>query len=105
MHAPLKLSETATGEDGCVLTVDGELDIATVAVFRNAVGALLGTGCRQLEIDLAGTTFLDSSGLGALVWAAHRVRGAGGDFSVANPTRDVARTLAITGVEHVLALR
>ena len=102
MHAPLTLSQTTRGAERCTLTVEGELDVATAPQFRTSVGALLGTGCRDLEIDLAGTTFLDSSGLGALVWAAHRIRAAGGELSVVNPSVHVAQTLEITGIDRLL---
>ena len=102
MHAPLKLSESPQGTRRCTLTVEGELDIATASQFRESVGALLGTGCRLLRIDLSGTTFLDSSGLGALVWASHRIRSAGGELSVVNPSERVAQTMQLTGVDRVL---
>ena len=104
MHAPLKLHETPIGSDGCTMTLDGELDIATAPQFRRAVGALLGTGCRHLVVDLTDTTFLDSSGLGALVWAAHRLRAAGGELTATNPHERVAQTLRITGVDRLLAV-
>ena len=102
MHAPLKLRETTTGTDGCTLTVGGELDIATANQFRTAISTLLGTGCREIVVDLGDTSFLDSSGLGALVWAAHRLRSAGGELTVTNPDVQVARILRVTGVERIL---
>lgn len=104
MHAPLTLSETPIETDGCTLAVGGELDLATAAQFRTSIGALLGTGCRHVVVDLSEVTFLDSSGLGALVWAAHRMRSAGGEFSVANPNPKILPTLRITGLGHVLAI-
>lgn len=104
VHAPLKLHETPSGTDTCTLAVDGELDLATAPQFRTAVGALMGTGCRHLIVDLAATTFVDSSGLGALVWAAHRMKGAGGDLVAQNPSDQIVSTLRITGVAPVLAL-
>ena len=102
MHAPLKISQTAQGIERCTLGVEGELDVATATQFRRSVSDLLGTGCRRLVVDLGGTTFLDSSGLGALVWAFHRLHAAGGVMSVVNPTPRVAKTLQITGVDQVL---
>jgi len=105
MHAPLKLSDTPQGSGRCTLTVDGELDVSTAAQFRTKVSALLGTGCRHLEIDLAATTFLDSSGLGALVWASHRIHAAGGELVVVNPDPRVTKTMEITGVDRVLLPR
>jgi anti-sigma B factor antagonist len=102
MHAPLKLEETATGADACTLALGGELDLATAPAFREAVGGLLGSGCRHLVVDLADTTFVDSSGLGALLWAAHRLRAAGGDLSVVRPTAQTAELLRITGLGRLL---
>lgn len=102
MQAPLTLRETPTGTDGCRLEVSGELDVGTVARFRTAIGTLLGTGCREIVVDLAETAFLDSSGLGALVWAAHRMDAAGGVLTVVNPSERVAKLLRITGVDRVL---
>jgi anti-sigma B factor antagonist len=103
MRAPLKLMETSTAADACTLTLDGELDLATAPEFRAAIGGLLGTGCRHIEIDLSETTFLDSSGLGALVWALHRLHAAGGDLHVVNAVDQVAQTMRLTGVEQMLA--
>ena len=102
MHAPLKLRETPMGMHGCKLEVGGELDVATVNQFRTAVSTLMGTGCRTIIIDLRDTTFLDSSGLGALVWAAHRMHSAGGELTVTNPGDQVMKILRVTGVERVL---
>lgn len=104
MHAPLKLRERPIEADGCALAVAGELELATAPQLRTAIGTLLGTGCRHVVVDLSETTFLDSTGLGALVWAAHRVRSAGGDFSVVRPNRAIVPTLEVTGVGPVLAL-
>ena len=103
MHAPLlQLRETLTGQAGCTLEVVGELDVGTASQFRTSVAALLGTGCRHVVVDLAGATFLDSTGLGALVWAQHRLEGAGGDLVAINPSPRIATTLEVTGLSRVL---
>lgn len=103
MYAPLlQLRETPTAQDRCTLALTGELDVGTVAQFRTSVGALLGTGCRHIAVDLSQTTFIDSSGIGALVWAAHRLTSLGGDLVVVEPSREVVTTLRITGVDRIL---
>jgi len=104
MHVPLRLRETPNGTHECTLAVAGELDLATAVQFRTAVSALMGTGCRHLVVDLAETTFIDSSGIGALVWASHRLRATGGDLVVSNPDDRVGQTLRLTGVDRVLAM-
>jgi anti-anti-sigma factor len=104
MHQPLTLTETMTAADACTLTVGGELDLATSTQLRNEFGALMGIGCRHLLVDLAAVTFLDSTGLGVLVWAAHRLRSAGGELIARNPNERIVRTLKVTGVERLLSL-
>ena len=104
MFAPLTIRQTPTPEDdGCRLEVEGELDVASASHFREAVSSLLGTGCRRIVVDLAGTTFLDSSGLGAIVWAFHRLHAAGGVLEVVNPDERIAQVMKITGVDRLLA--
>ncbi len=53
-----------------VLQVSGELDIATVAVLRDAVGKALAEGPSALLVDLTGTRFLDSTGCRELIRTA-----------------------------------
>jgi len=104
MYAPLTLRQTPTAEhDGCRLELEGELDVASAPEFRRVVGSLLGVGCRRVVVDLAGTTFLDSSGLGALVWASHRLHAAGGVLEVINAGERIAQMMRITGVDRLLA--
>jgi anti-anti-sigma factor len=55
-------------EETVLVRLAGELDIATIPQLRQAALDQLASGsCRQLTIDLAELTFLDSSALGALV--------------------------------------
>ena len=47
------------------LSAAGELDLTSVPEME---AALLGAGdCRELVVDLAGVTFMDSTALGALI--------------------------------------
>jgi anti-sigma B factor antagonist len=58
---------------GSVVTVFGELDIATADDLRPVLEKALDIP-GDVEIDLRGVTFVDSSGIAVLVWAAWRLR-------------------------------
>ena len=49
--------------------------------------------------------YIDSTGIGVLVGAAHRVAEAGGMLVVARPQRNVARVLGLLGVQADLNIR
>src|SRR3954469_923313 len=92
-------------EDVSVLAVLGELDVATAPHFRRGVGGLLSGEARHLAVDLTETDFLDSSGLGALVWALFRMRAAGGDMVVVNDDDGTIRaTIAMAGLADLIPL-
>lgn len=84
--------------DGATLAVRGELDIATAPRLRATVGDLMGQGVRHLEIDLDGVTFIDSTGMGALLWVSNRLGAAGGDLSAVHVHGAPARTLELAGI-------
>ena len=54
-----------------VITVTGEVDIATVAGLRDRLFTLADTS-RSVIVDLDQVSFIDAAGLGALVGAASR---------------------------------
>ena len=55
-----------------VLEVTGEVDLASAPALRSEVAAALDSGAHELCVDLSATTFMDSSGLHALL-DAHRI--------------------------------
>jgi anti-sigma B factor antagonist len=57
-----------------VIASEGEIDVSTVGAFRNALSEAARAGADRLVIDLSEVTFIDSSGLGALVEAHNRLR-------------------------------
>ena len=63
---------TAAGQPA--LSVRGELDVATAPQLTEAVESLLSQRPHALVVDLAGTTFLDSSGARCLALVARRAR-------------------------------
>jgi anti-sigma B factor antagonist len=86
-----------------VLTVHGEVDVMTTPRVRAHLVALLSDGRPQVIVDLEGVSFLDSSGLGALVAALKLARSRGGELRlVCNEQRSVRKVLEVTGLDRVL---
>ncbi len=101
LHAfDIEITEQADGTS--VLAVSGELDLASAALFREKVGEVMGTGVRHLVVDLSGVDFVDSSGLGAMLWAERRLEAVGGDLQAVNCRPPVERVIALAGLSELL---
>jgi anti-sigma B factor antagonist len=72
---------SATHEDVMVLSVGGEIDMATAPAFVTAINALLENNPQALIIDLARVQFIDSAGLTVLM-RTHDRRSGLGHFAV-----------------------
>jgi anti-sigma B factor antagonist len=54
-------------ESGALITVHGELDIATVPTLRERLNAAIEAGLTNIVIDLGPVTFMDSVALAAIL--------------------------------------
>jgi len=79
------------------LTVTGEVDIATAEEFVAEATACLDA-VETCEIDLGAVTFIDSSGLGALVRIRNVARERGRQVLLTNVPPSVDRLLTVTGL-------
>ena len=90
------------GGDSAVIRFQGRLNMVAAPRLRAAVGDSVATGHPRVVVDLSGTEFMDSSGLGALIAGLKATRSAGGDLRIAGPTAQVATVLELTNLDRVL---
>lgn len=88
-----------------VMSVFGELDVATSPDLRERLIDLVAEGRTRLVIDLDGVDFLDSTGLGTIVGALKRVRTHGGDLRLVCSQSRIARLFEITGLDKAVPLQ
>jgi anti-sigma B factor antagonist len=85
-----------------ILVLVGRLDRTSAVVLRGQVDDLVDEGWHQLVIDLEQVSFVDSSGLGALVRALGTTRRVGGDCRLAGPGSQVRALLQASTLDRVL---
>jgi anti-sigma B factor antagonist len=91
------VTSTASGGRG-TLTVSGDVDIATVEELLAEARACLEATAQVCEIDLASVTFMDSSGLGALVRIRNLAREQGKQVVLTNVPERLVRLFEVTGL-------
>jgi anti-anti-sigma factor len=92
---------------GLLLSIRGELDLATAAALRPALLAELGAGSAdgsdRVTVDLQHTTYLASAGLGLLLELAAAAERGGRSLRVLTSAGGVpARVLALAGLDALL---
>jgi anti-sigma B factor antagonist len=86
-----------------VVTVSGEIDVATSPRLRNELTALLDAGATRLTLEFAGVSFIDSSGLGVLVGLYKRLReDNSGTVRIVDAQPPVRKVFEITGLGTAL---
>ncbi|HJA28278.1 STAS domain-containing protein [Thermophilibacter provencensis] len=98
------MSLSITAKSG-VVSVAGEVDVSNADQLRSALDAQLESGSAELSVDLAQVPYIDSTGIGVLVGAAHRAAEKNVRFEVVRPQKNVERVLGLLGVSADLNVR
>lgn len=98
----MELQERA-GEGLVVLAPQGKLNLVTAPSVKARIEALAKEGAARVVLDLTGVSFIDSSGLGALIGSLKTARQAGGDLRIACAGEQVRAVLQLTNLDRILA--
>lgn len=99
----MKLSTRSTPRALCV-RIDGELDLHTAPEFKARVASALEAvpHLSTLVVVLSDVTFIDSSGLGALLAQYRALSNRGGRLVLVGPRPAVRRVLQFSGLLQVI---
>ena len=93
---------TSVHDGTAVVIICGEFDLAGVALFWDQVTPVTEGG--WVVVDLRGVSFVDSSGLNALLTLRQSVMEARGDLSLRAPADCVRRLLDLAGVADLFTI-
>lgn len=94
LRVPVRLNEGVA-----IVSPEGELDLATVDRFEDALSLAFRERPRVLVVDLHGLDFMDSTGLRALLLAQQRCQYAGARLVLHRAQGATQRLLKVSGVE------
>jgi anti-sigma B factor antagonist len=86
-----------------ILDLEGPLLLGTPQQdLRHTVEELVANGTKKLALNLAGVSYMDSSGIGELVRTFTTLRKAGGSSVVFSPNKQVMMLLKMVRLDTVL---
>ena len=94
----------ATDHEGGVLRVFGEIDVATAPALRDPLLALADGASPFAVVDMSDVSFIDSTGLSALVTARKRLRAEGCELRLVIDRPNVRKVFDVTGLSDFFAI-
>lgn len=86
--------------------LEGELDHDTTAVIRAEIdNQLRDMGINELVIDMAGISFMDSSGIGLILGRYKLMAARGGAIHISRPGKRTDRMLVLAGVYDLINMK
>ena len=82
----------------------GILDGTKAGQFRQEISNLVDSGVDIVLVDFQDVTFMDSSGLGALVLALKTVRAAGGKLFICAVNEQIKMLFELTSMDRVFEI-
>jgi anti-sigma B factor antagonist len=87
-----------------VISLAGEVDLYTAPEFKQQLLEVIAQGGKDVIVDFADTTFIDSTTLGVLVSGVNRLRSNEGQLSLVCNDRNINKIFEITGLDRVFTI-
>jgi len=99
--------------DVAILDLNGRLSLGEALAFGPGSGVVLSDAIRDLTkkgqkkilLNLAGVTYVDSSGVGQIVGALTTARNHGGDIKLLKPSSQILHLLKTTKLDNVFDIQ
>jgi anti-sigma B factor antagonist len=100
---PLSITSQSDGATATLALV-GEIDLSSAHLLVDSIDEVIADGARTVVLDFAGVTFINSTGLGAMVAATKRLRAEDGDLVLRQFRGIPASALATTGLDRFFTI-
>ncbi|MFI5934872.1 STAS domain-containing protein [Actinoplanes sp. NPDC051494] len=101
----IPVSSTRGANGTAAVSLSGEIDYANSdEVAQGLRDAVAQWSPEEIRVDLSGATFIDSTGLGALIEGYRAATTAGCRFVVTNPSDSFRRVLTVTGMIELFGM-
>jgi anti-anti-sigma factor len=102
-----KLAAIQTGDSVNTVRVvrpTGVLDVTTCERLRREIMGVIDTGCRNVVVDCQDLTFMDSSGLAALVLASQKVREANSKLAICSINQQIEMLFTLSSMDDIFEI-
>ncbi len=87
------------------ISIEGRIDAHKAPELRKLFDALYQEGVKDIYLNVKAVSFIDSSGLAAIVSALKTARSHGGEFYLVNPSQAVSTLLNYTMLDQIIPVK
>ena len=87
------------------LKIEGRIDAHKAPELRKLFDSLYEAGVKDIYLNVQKVSFIDSSGLAAIVSALKTARAQGGEFCLVNPSQAVTTLLNYTMLDQIIPIK
>lgn len=84
------------------ISISGEVDISNADDFRKELNDAYAETPADLKVDLAGLSYIDSTGLGVIIGIYGKIKDDGNTIALLEPRDNIKKLLRITNLDKVL---
>ena len=104
MRSEATIVEHPIDRERHVVAIRGDVDLFTASELKEVFAQAIEAGRIRIIVDLAETTFLDSSALSVLMVAHKRLRSCDGALAIVNLNENLRKIFKITGLEQTFTI-
>jgi anti-anti-sigma factor len=93
---------TTASREPFTIALFGDVDLLRKVELLELTSAFRNSGARDLDVDLRGVEFMDSTGIGALFRLRRLTEDRGGTLRLVAPRRPVRRALDVAGLTELV---
>jgi anti-sigma B factor antagonist len=97
-------ADVSTHGTQTVVALAGEIDLSNHVALRTALNDLIVGGSVDLVLEMTDVTFMDSTGLGAMIGTRRRVHAFQGSLAIVLTNDAILRVFEVTGLDKVFDL-
>ncbi|NLO99720.1 MAG: anti-sigma factor antagonist [Clostridiaceae bacterium] len=87
-----------------IVSIDGEIDHHTSRILKDRIDSkFIMEPVKNMIIDLARVTFMDSAGIGLIMGRMKRVSSVGGKMSIRHPKPEIIKILKMSNVDKLIS--
>ena len=91
--------------EAVVVVLEGSVDIYSSTELRGELKVALDDQTPKLVVDLAGVTFVDSSGLATLIEALQRIKVYEGSLALCNLSKNVQGVFELANLDSIFDIK